>query len=1211
MVGSAMTTILGLDIGTNSVGSAWIDTDKATVDLGVGIFPAGVKEKPDGSRGDPKNQDRRSKRSLRRSTRRRAERKQRLRNLLTESGLLPTKPDQLKALFSDEQFDPWQLRSHGLNRELTPYEFGRCLLHLVQRRGALGVDTDGDEEAGKVKEAIGRLREELDGRTVGQFMADEQAEQQDSIRGTKASSVNQPIRNRLGEFRWHADRLLIHEEFDRLWEHQSAYGGKLAALLTDELREALDNPDSTETWRHQGALFGQRQIYWDTGTLGRCDLEPSDHQCPKCDMLAQEFLVLEYVNNLRIDFGDGEWQELSPDKYPKERATLIAKLRTQKTMTIAGLRKTLGIDKASRKKQNLPDVCRLNVEVDKGRTPNTDAFYWTIVHCAFGEEFWNAASEEFRDDVNKQLLRFEPSNAEHEQKLRAVAERFWKLDQPTIGKLIVGWKERPKKDTRIKLSRRALKNLLPHLRDGLSVSEARKQFAVDPESKATREQRQRYAMSGAKLTKADRHFMQKHPDVLPPAPPLSNPVVRKAIHEVRRQVNAWIKNKGDIPDCIVVELAREASQPTHVRNEILLRNRKRDVIRKKIVDDFGLASLRKNQQSRAIERVLLCRQQKGVSVYSGKPITDRMAADGTDLEVDHIVPRSRSHDNSMANKVLVFRAENRNKGNKTVKQWLANDPVGFGTVEQALRHLSDSSPDIYFTRRECSRKWDNIHRDAPTTESFHASQLTDTAYAARQIVGYLRNALYHNAEEGRRKVFTTKGQYTAILRRDWGLPESLLEQQLRGDALPPIDEQENQHGEAGRPRRGLKDRRDHIHHAIDAVAIAFCREGTIQQIAHAAQDQEEARATSGHWPDRKPVDPPEPWESVEEFRQCVLDAASKLVISHRAVKRKLTGAFHEETLLGPVVNEVTQNERHRTEKPDTLFTRRISTDSLKPKHLRVPDGWDEQSAKLDDSSLTKAQRKEIRQVLNALPDPSPGKSGIVRDRELRDQLRRCLTRHGLNPDQFDPKALKPLLDAGQLCMASGVPIKRVILLRTLTGPVRIDRRHWNEELDRKVPAADEETRRREQRVYVGGNNHHLEIREDPETGKWSGHVVSTFDAAKRVRGVGQDKADAVDRSDIDGKRFVMSLAEGETIFCRRADRPDDEPSYYVVAKLDRTSGGRQDVVHFFAHWDARTASEQDRWKATTSTLQTLGQSPEEPPYKVQVGPLGEVQRRND
>lgn len=135
----------------------------------------------------------------------------------------------------------------------------------------------------------------------------------------------------------------------------------------------------------------------------------------------------------------------------------------------------------------------------------------------------------------------------------------------------------------------------------------------------------------------------------------------------------------------------------------------------------------------------------------------------------------------MANRVLVFRSENRNKGNRTVKELMANDPVGFGTIEQALRHLTDGSPDPYFTPRECSRKWENLHRDALSTEDFHSSQLTDTAYAAyaaRQVVGYLKNAFYADAPEGRRYVFTTKGKYTAILRRDWGLMESQLEQQL-------------------------------------------------------------------------------------------------------------------------------------------------------------------------------------------------------------------------------------------------------------------------------------------------------------------------------------------------------------------------------------------------------------------------------------------------
>ena len=53
--------ILGLDIGTNSVGSAWIDTDSKTIAMGVSVFPAGVEDSGD-KRGEPKNQARRRQR---------------------------------------------------------------------------------------------------------------------------------------------------------------------------------------------------------------------------------------------------------------------------------------------------------------------------------------------------------------------------------------------------------------------------------------------------------------------------------------------------------------------------------------------------------------------------------------------------------------------------------------------------------------------------------------------------------------------------------------------------------------------------------------------------------------------------------------------------------------------------------------------------------------------------------------------------------------------------------------------------------------------------------------------------------------------------------------------------------------------------------------------------------------------------------------------
>ena len=92
-----MSVRLGLDIGSNSVGSAWIDTESGDITMGVSVFPAGVEDR-ETKRGAPWNQKRREKRSQRRSIHRRAERKKRLRALLTEEGLLPEEPKQISEL---------------------------------------------------------------------------------------------------------------------------------------------------------------------------------------------------------------------------------------------------------------------------------------------------------------------------------------------------------------------------------------------------------------------------------------------------------------------------------------------------------------------------------------------------------------------------------------------------------------------------------------------------------------------------------------------------------------------------------------------------------------------------------------------------------------------------------------------------------------------------------------------------------------------------------------------------------------------------------------------------------------------------------------------------------------------------------------------------------------------------------------------------------
>ncbi len=223
-----------------------------------------------------------------------------------------------------ESTDPWVLRQKALSEKLTAFEFGRILLHLSQHRGAVGLvfksdadtkptDTDEDETTdddkpkkktakkddgdsdGKIYDASQKTREAMklrNARTFGELMSILAEERRNAVnvKDNKGNLVKKmkdkkpvtygekPIRNRQDSYEFHADRTLVREEFVEIWNFQSANNPELAKLLTPELLTQLDDasPDRNGVWRHQGLLFGQRRTFWDVGTLGRCDLEPTD-----------------------------------------------------------------------------------------------------------------------------------------------------------------------------------------------------------------------------------------------------------------------------------------------------------------------------------------------------------------------------------------------------------------------------------------------------------------------------------------------------------------------------------------------------------------------------------------------------------------------------------------------------------------------------------------------------------------------------------------------------------------------------------------------------------------------------------------------------------------------------------------------------------------------------------------------------------------------
>lgn len=1341
--------ILGFDIGSNSVGSAWIEGQSGRIVTGVSIFPAGVDESDD-KRGDPKNAKRRMTRRTRITLARRAQRKRAMRRRLIEAGLLPPDEAGFKALL--EQTDPWELRRRALDEAFAPFEFGRVLLHLAQRRGALGLkvaesaedesDTAANED-GKVKAAIGDVKAKMaarDARTFGEFIAMIRAERVtpltsedrrpiDARRGPR--EYRDAIRNKAGNYEHCADRGMIRSEFAELWNRQRELGGGTARLLTDELRSSLDDESGDSTWRHRGLLFGQRRQSWDLGTLGRCVLEPSERCAPHADMYASRFLVVETVNNLKVlERGQGG-RPLSPNERQRILDFLSGPLGTietgkykgqpKRTVSVTDLRNLMGTAKEGWGRASKTSHYRFNIENDEDRTINTDWFSREIIHGAVTPERWVAMRERVRDGLNRAILKFDPDQDGDADRLRQGVLDWAGLSAAQADALVEAWRRRPKLDAkRLNMSRRAVRNLLVLMdRDEpwpdqtnagqhrwLTQIEARKMIAEDGDFRdvTTGEplddhKRRRYATGAKGATARDRYYMRKHiltrngepiigPDGQPlaeppPAPLISNPVVRKAVHEVRRHLIDYLTTFKCKPDQVYIELAREARMGKKDADRLLFRNRLRNRIRRSIIDEFNLHSLTATQQRAAVDRVVLCVQQGGASArcplcgeHDG--LTPRNAAEGTGCEIAHIIPRASGGHNGLGNIVLAHTKCNRDMARRTPRQFWSDTleggfEEGVAWVEQIYGNVSRAKPSevklaagdslhaCYFNRRDDEAKIAQFKKDVKDIQEMTNRQEAATKYAARQVMAYLADALYDGTglpeRGGERRIFATDGLWTSRLRREWGLffdPHHSRAKEL--------DNRQDEEARQERHRRREKDRGDHRHHSIDAVVIAL----TSAPIRNAWEQRERAADASGvntadqeaieNYRRLHPLSPPAPFAGREALRAAVkvsvfADGPAERAICHRPVKRKLIGALHEETLFGPVLDRAGNLTDNYTAKKSAL--------SLDPNHLRMPRSETQKEAferlaarrRRESGADERAANKWARQVVAsagytpAIVDPPPGKSGIVRDVALRSRLRECLVEGELNPDDFTANEIKKFIETKGFKHVSGVPIRTVVLLRTMSDPVIIPRKRVDYARSRMQRADDPASLR----AYVGGNNHHIELRVSRDKrGRdiWTGEIVSAYEAAQRklarlralsqagvprlremrllpkserqkfspiISRVEQDHP-IVDRRDDDAKggRFVMSLCEGEMLYMKH--KQTGEIGYFVVAKLDKPRS-----IVLVPHWDARAAGERkdadgqkvpdskrDQFSMVPSDLPALAPPDEPHAVKVRVSPLGRV-----
>ena len=394
----------------------------------------------------------------------------------------------------------------------------------------------------------------------------------------------------------------------------------------------------------------------------------------------------------------------------------------------------------------------------------------------------------------------------------------------------------------IDLSLKALDKILPFMREGLSYDEAVK--------KAGLQEHRKHKQKG--------EFLIPLKDY---EPYLANPVVARALSEYRKVLNALLRKYGNVHK-IHLEFTREAGKNYDERKKIEKEQREHFEANQKAIQQCEILGLPINGAN--ILKMKLWIEQKELCVYSDRKITREHLLDSKVLEVDHIYPYSRSFDDSYMNKVLVFAKENQGKGNKTPFEAFGNDKEKWDRILSLSANLPKQK------QRRISNK------DFKDKElGFIARNINDTGYIARLASQWTNDCLkFENLSENEVSIAGEKGsknhlevisgQLTSMLRHYWGL--------------------------------GNKDRNNHLHHAVDAVILAYTNNAMIKAFANFRKNQEENKKkfyakqiAESEYKAKKAF-----FEPCKNFRQMVLDKVDSIFVS-KPPRKRARGALHKET----------------------------------------------------------------------------------------------------------------------------------------------------------------------------------------------------------------------------------------------------------------------------------------------------------------------------
>jgi CRISPR-associated endonuclease Csn1 len=793
--------VLGIDLGANSVGWAAIEFNAqrpvGILAAGVRVFEAGVEGALERGREESRAVQRRIARLQRRQTDRRRRRIARVYRELAQSGLLPAAATLRERVAAVQSLD----------RELSLRHNDHHRLLYILRRRALDERLE-PHEVGRALLHLGQRRGFQSNRKHRKSNDDERGKVKAGIAQLRIEMEAAGART-LGEYLSQLDphqtrirgrytlRQMYKDEFARIWEAQAPHH---PALMTGDARQRVFD-----------AIFDQRPLREQDDLIGECEAISGEKRAPKWHPLSQRFRMLQQLNDLRIvDAGGGE-RPLDE----QERAIVIERLSAG-DLPLKEFRKLLGLSRG------------IDVNFDRGGKEaligdrTTEKMRKAFLHR------WDLMSAQEKLEAITDL-----TGKMTDEELRNKAESRWQLNGVQADLYV----ETTLEDKYIGFSLKALEAMLPWMEQGLSTTEAREK-----------------AFGKEALYRTE--IKPNLPPVRDQLREIRNPAVVRSLTELRRVVNELLRRFGK-PAEIHLELARDLKAS---RDEREKRWQRVDRQRKLREEAFKKAEKHVSKPSRTdVDKWLLFEECGGICPYSGRAINETALFHSGEVQIEHIIPFSRSLDDSFANLTLCYVSENARKGNRTPLEAYAGSDE-WEEILQRVRRFQGN-----FARAKLRRFQMKPEEVAKLLDDFSSRQLNDTRYASKLAARYV-SCLYGGLSDecGNLRVFATAGQVTAKLRRLWQI-EGILSDS------------------------GAKTRDDHRHHAIDAITVALTSPGIVKKLA-----DENARAAERGQSRLRSFE--EPWPG---FAPEVKEKINQIVVSWRC-DRRVSGAMHDQNPVGEI-----------------------------------------------------------------------------------------------------------------------------------------------------------------------------------------------------------------------------------------------------------------------------------------------------------------------